>query len=239
MGQRMVMMTGRMVAIGDVHGCASALTSLLELVRLQPEDLLIPLGDYVDRGPDSRKVLDLLMHLHGQCTVYPLKGNHEEMMLEARSNTLAERMWRSCGGTATLQSYVSTAESGRITDIPESHWTFLERCKDYLETETHFFVHANAKPDLQLAEQDNISLRWTHLEWGQQAHCSGKVMVCGHTPQEEGLPLVLDHLVCIDTAVFGGGWLTAYDVGHGIFYQTTTGGASRMLRISDLLPPAQ
>src|SRR6478672_11639404 len=95
----------RTLAIGDIHGCLRALDALLELVRPQPEDLLVTLGDYVDRGPDSPGVLDRLISLKSACRLVPLKGNHDLMMLDALDNPDAFRDWLSTGGRKTAQSY--------------------------------------------------------------------------------------------------------------------------------------
>ena len=96
----------RTLAIGDIHGCLTALTTLLDFVAPAADDRLIALGDYVDRGPDSRGVLDLLIALHARGRLVALRGNHDEMMLEARAGpTENHSMWLACGGLHTLQSY--------------------------------------------------------------------------------------------------------------------------------------
>src|SRR5438128_342790 len=76
-------MSGRTIAVGDVHGCKAALDALLAAIEPEPADTLVTLGDYVDRGPDSRGVLDRLIGLAGRCRLVPLMGNHEEALLDA------------------------------------------------------------------------------------------------------------------------------------------------------------
>jgi serine/threonine protein phosphatase 1 len=98
-------MTARTIAIGDILGCSAALDSLLQCLRPGPEDTLITLGAYIDRGPDSRGVLDRLIALAGDCRPVPLLGNHEEMLLAAIRDRTALRSWLECGGAATLRSY--------------------------------------------------------------------------------------------------------------------------------------
>ena len=152
------------------------------------DDRLVTLGDYVDRGPDSRGVLDLLIGLHAGGRLIALRGNHDEMMVDARIGSKDDRgLWLACGGRETLASYgVRDPETSDLKEIPESHWTFLERdCLDWYETETHFFVHANAYPDLPLDEQPRYMLLWEKL-YVPCVHISGKVMVCGHTRQTDG-----------------------------------------------------
>jgi serine/threonine protein phosphatase 1 len=212
---------GRVLAIGDIHGCAGALDALLEAVRPGPDDLVITLGDYVDRGQDSKGVLDRLIALSGQTRLVPILGNHDQMMLDARSDPekqhwLEARDW----GRKTLASYGPDAT---LADVPGAHWAFLERCVESYELDTHFFVHANAYPDTPLAEQPSFMLRWEKLHHARP-HESGKTMVCGHTSQKSGKPRNLGHAVCIDTWVYGRGSLTALEVRTGAIWQATEDG---------------
>src|SRR5436305_5366185 len=134
----------RLLAIGDVHGCSRALDALLLAVRLAPDDRLVMLGDYVDRGPDSRGVLDRVMALHATGRVVALRGNHELIMLNARKANDSLTYWLAVGGREALESYSLSGRSGRLQDIPDSHWRFLKsECVDWYELSSHFFVHAN------------------------------------------------------------------------------------------------
>ena len=148
-------------------------------------------------------------------------------MLHARKNEDAFQRWLACGGDATLASYSPFAESGQFADIPDAHWHFLKSgTRGWYETPTHFFVHANAYPDYPLAEQPDYMLFWESLN-DPSPHQSGKIMVCGHTPQKSGEPLNLGHTVCIDTGACKGGWLTCLDVGSGKFWQANQQGETR------------
>ncbi len=155
----------RILAIGDIHGCHRALAALLDAVAPQPDDLLVTLGDYVDRGPDSRGVLDHLIALHAQGQLLPLRGNHDLMMVEARQRHAPDGMWLACGGLQTLLSYgISAAEDPDLSAVPEEHWMFLEEdCLDYYETDQHIFVHASLDPDLPLPDQPQYLLFWEKL----------------------------------------------------------------------------
>jgi serine/threonine protein phosphatase 1 len=221
----------RTLAVGDIHGCSIALDAVLALAAPEPDDRLITLGDYVDRGPDSRGVLDRLTALYDTGRLIPLRGNHDQMMLMAREGK-DRRMWLCCGGLQTLESYghvISDIISGEdYDDIPDRHWRFLAvDCRDWYETETHFFVHASAYPDLSLEEQPSYMLLWEKLDEAVQ-HISGKVMVCGHTRQVEGLPLDLGSTVCIDTGVYAEhGWLTCLHVETGRYWQANQRGQTR------------
>jgi serine/threonine protein phosphatase 1 len=229
----------RILAIGDIHGCSIAFNTLLELVNPQPEDLIITLGDYVDRGPDSKGVIEKLLKLHQEKNVVSLKGNHEIMMLEARKGQKEADLWLSVGGLAALFSYSGTWDSGKLTDIPEEHWNFLEyQCVNYWETENHIFVHANVNPELPLSEQPEGMLFWRKFS-EQKPHYSGKTMICGHTRQTSGQPLYLDHGICIDTWVYGEGWLTCLDVISGKIWQTNQKGEYQITAIEAFRPSSR
>ncbi|MEL7334857.1 MAG: metallophosphoesterase family protein, partial [Planctomycetota bacterium] len=93
----------RLIAIGDIHGCLHALNALLDAIDPQPEDLIVTLGDYVDRGPNSAGVLDRLIRLSQQTRLVCLLGNHEEMMIDTYTQHRDERMWMRYGGIETMQ----------------------------------------------------------------------------------------------------------------------------------------
>lgn len=207
----------RTIAIGDIHGCANELKALLELVAPQAGDTIVFLGDYIDRGPDSKTVIDTILDLQEHCHVVPLVGNHEVMLLDAFEQPLMRSLWLQFGGRQTLDSYEGTLDS-----IPEQHLTFLRDCARYHETEDHLFVHANYLPKTPLNQQDPQILLWTHLtELRPQPHVSGKRVIVGHTPQKNGKILDYGHLVCLDTYCFGNGVLTAMDVNTNQIWQTT------------------
>jgi serine/threonine protein phosphatase 1 len=217
----------RLLALGDVHGCATALEALLAAVALRPDDTLVALGDFVDRGPDSRAVLERIIGLKGLCRLIPLLGNHEQMMLGARAGEM--RLWLACGGDTTMASYGARFNSFEELElIPAAHWSFLEDdCIDCYETADHFFVHANADPSLPLDDQPDYMLRWEHLDWPCR-HYSGKTMICGHTRQRGGVPLHLGTTVCIDTGAYDrDGWLTCLDVRTGRYWQANQRGETR------------
>ncbi len=217
----------RNLAVGDIHGRFRALTTLAAAVPFRPDDTVITLGDYVDRGPDSHAVLDWLIAYARRGTLVALRGNHEIMMLDAHDGGESLSRWLGCGGDATLASYSPLGDAGRLADVPDAHWQFLEhQTRSHFETATHFFVHANAYPDVPLDEQPDFMLYWEGF--GEPPpHESGKVMVCGHTPQKSGRPRDLGHAVCLDTHAHGGGWLTCLDAGSGRYWQANQLGETR------------
>ena len=212
----------RILAIGDIHGCRASLEALAEQVDFSAADTVITLGDYVDRGSDSRGVIEFLLRLKVASNLIALRGNHEIMMLQARKFGSALLGWAGVGGEATLDSYGAHS----FDDIPRNHWKFLEQLSAFYEIDSHFFVHANADPDLDLRDQPDDLLYWESID-NPPPHKSGKIMVCGHTPQKSGRPLNISHAVCIDTWAHGGGWLTCLDVLSGHYWQANEKGKCR------------
>jgi serine/threonine protein phosphatase 1 len=197
----------RTIAIGDIHGCSKALHGLIAEIKPQADDCLVFLGDYIDRGPDSRGVIEALLDVRERCNTKFLLGNHEVMLLGALRGLPAD-LWLKTGGQQTVTSY-----GGRLENISELHRDFLRSCLHYYETETHIFVHANYKADLPMDQQTEASLFWDHLtDYVPEPHVSGKHVVLGHTPQNRGEVGWFGHFTCLDTGCVGGSWLTALDV---------------------------
>lgn len=220
----------RLLAIGDIHGCLTAFNALLDAVSPGPDDQIITLGDYVDRGPHSRGVLEHLLALQAGGRLIALRGNHDMMMLEARNGH--DIGWLAVGGKQTLLSYGGGINGDLdpkdlLALVPEPHWKFLqEDCLPYYETDKHIFVHANLYPDLPLEEQPDYMLYWEKLT-EPCVHVSGKTMICGHTRQKNGLPLNLGTSICIDTNIYDGGWLTCLDARTGRVWQANEQGQTR------------
>lgn len=212
----------RLLAIGDIHGCFGALRALERGVPFRDDDLVVTLGDLVDRGPNSAAVVDWAMRRHAQGRLVPLLGNHEVMMCKARYDPASLKSWLRYGGDETLLSYC-----GDLSDVPDEHWEFLERtCRRYYETDTHFFVHANVHHNLPLADQPDFMLFWEQFR-DTPPHASGKTMVCGHTAQKDGVPRSIGHAVCIDTRAHDRGWLTCLEPATGDYWQASEDGRWR------------
>ncbi|MFM7151516.1 MAG: metallophosphoesterase family protein [Gemmataceae bacterium] len=225
----------RTLVIGDIHGCSLALEKLLEVVKPTSKDRIITLGDYVDRWPASRQVVDRILELRKRYQIISLRGNHEEMMLLSRHDPEQRDMWHRFGGKQTLESYGHKVTDDEYRKVPADHWNFLEKdLLDWYETENHIFVHATLTPDLPLGQQDRQQLLWDKLT-EPLTHVSGKKIICGHTRQLCGLPLDLGTTVCIDTAVYElDGWLTCLDVNSGHFWQANQRKDSRQAELADL-----
>ena len=198
----------RRFVIGDIHGCAKALRTLIETIDPAPDDELIFLGDYIDRGPDSRNVIDQILELQRQCRVVALCGNHELMMLTIINRGFDDAIWMANGGRATVTSY-----GGSLAKIPSEHLGFFAHLRPYYEDHDTICVHAGYNPVLPMDQQEVAELYWNHMPAPLPApHVSGKRVFVGHTPQGRGNVLNGGHVVCIDTYCFGGGYLTAFDL---------------------------
>jgi serine/threonine protein phosphatase 1 len=215
----------RLIAIGDVHGCIHALEALLEAIAPTADDTLVFLGDLIDFGRDARDVLEAIIKLQHQCHVVLIQGNHEEMMFWARGEEKALHYWENHGGVPTLNSYNFP---GKITDIPAEHWNLLSQCVPFYETPDFIFTHAHYQPELPMSEQSEHELRWTLLDPAEiRPHVSGKPVIVGHTEQRDSEVLDLGYVMCIDTACWRYGWLTAIECHSGYIWQASKWGILR------------
>lgn len=218
-------MAGRTIAIGDIHGCATALRQLLTELALTAADTLVMLGDAIDRGPDSCDVLDQLREVSSYCHFVPILGNHEQMLLDSIRGKIALHDWLMHGGAETLDSYGSGAA---LTEMPQTHLDFVRSWCDYHETKHHFFAHGNYLPKKKLSKQPWEEMRWRSLKhFLPTPHVSGKIAVLGHTANKRGKVVNHGHIVCIDTYCHGGGWLTALEPETGHVWQSNESGKSR------------
>lgn len=222
-------MSGRTLAIGDIHGCDFALTVLLGAVSPTSADTVVVLGDVVDRGGGSKQAIDLLLQLRQATNLVFIRGNHEEMMMQSPADRNCREAWLKFGGLNTLFSY-----GGGLESVPPDHWEFLNSAVDFFETPEAVFIHANLEPGVALEQQRPQWLRWTHLSGQELPLSSGKLVVCGHTPQKSGLPLVRPGWICLDTFACGSGWLTCFDIASGVAYQANEKRQSRQLTLEEI-----
>lgn len=213
----------RLYAVGDIHGCADQLDALLTLIDNEPADglekQLVFLGDYVDRGPDSRRVVDRLIAVGEERprTVF-LKGNHEAAMLDFLDAPDAEAAWLNWGGAETLQSYGITEIFSRephlvaaefSNRLPAAHRAFFDGLRLYSAAADYLFVHAGVRPGVPLEAQEERDLLWIRGEFHNAAPDSrpDKVVVHGHHPVKK--PLDAGWRIDVDTGACYGGKLTA------------------------------
>ncbi len=185
------------------------------------------LGDCVDRGPDSRDVIDELLALRERCRLVPLLGNHEEMMLNFLDGRPQPDNWLLCGGAADVDSYTRCRRKN--AGIPRRACRFHPHVGRLLRNGVPTSSSTAAIiPISRLAEQRWQTWRWHSLRSRfPEPHVSGKIAVVGHTSHKDGEILDLGHLVCIDTYCWGGGWLTALDTTTGQMWQADREGRIR------------
>ena len=224
----MSVVPGRVFAIGDIHGCALELEALLRGLGLGPGDAVAFVGDYIDRGPDARQVIDLLLDLAerpGLSSVF-LRGNHEDMCLAYLGyRGQWGESWLLNGGAATLQSYGLDEHASGIAAraaIPPAHVDFLQRLIPWHIEGSHLLVHAGIRPERSLADQDEEDLLWIREPFISQAHTLPYTVVFGHTPRRTVL-LDLPYKIGIDTGCVYGGALTALDLTTRAVYQVRAG----------------
>ena len=169
-------------AISDIHGCARSFEALLDKVGLAANDELYLLGDYIDRGPDSRGVIDRIRALQqaGQ-PVTCLMGNHEQMLLRSRMDLRWYRTWMLNGGRATLESF----EVQTTSEIPEDYTEWLVGLAHYCETPDYFMVHAGLDFRQENPLEDTMGMLWSR-DWHDHIDrdwLGGRAIVHGHTPQ--------------------------------------------------------
>ncbi len=222
---------GRLLCIGDVHGCVRELELLLEAVAPGPDDQLVFLGDYVDRGPDSRATVEQLLDLRARLprTVL-LRGNHEEMMLGylGLGGSLGEGFFPN-GGAATLASYGIAARSRPPAPalarsyIPESHLDLLRQATElYFVAERYTFVHAGVRPGVPIQAQIEDDLLWIRGPFLSGDHGLPTTVVFGHTPQSD-VWLDLPRRIGLDTGCVYGGSLSCLDLTRGLLHQVGRG----------------
>ena len=199
-------------AIGDVHGCARELAELLARLPIEPDTTVVFLGDYIDRGPDSRSVVEQILSLRSRCQVIALKGNHEDLLLDFLDSpeSLGAAQFIFNGGTETLASY--SDGSGGFA-IPEAHQRYFRELPVCWEDELRFYVHAGV-PDGALATLDRAEnaelMLWVRSSFLNSDYLWEKMVIHGHTPTTE--PEIRRNRVNVDTGCVYGGRLTAVDV---------------------------
>jgi serine/threonine protein phosphatase 1 len=173
--------------------------ALDEIGDLEAQDAkLVMLGDYVDRGPQSREVLDELIRRSADDRVVCLRGNHEEIMVAGLEDPGAEIQWLVNGGSATLASYAG--------NVPPERVAWLRGLAVSYETEHQFFVHAGVRPGVQLDSQDPQEMVWIRGLFLDSDEDFGKHVVHGHTPARA--PELRSNRSNLDTGAYQSGTLT-------------------------------
>jgi len=211
----------KIFAIGDIHGCFDLLKALMESLPVcRRDDTLLFIGDYIDRGASSRKVVDYVIGLEEDFSqVIRLMGNHEQMFLRYLEG-LDREMYLYNGGDMTLSDYglsPRTAPPDVKAGIPAGHLRFFRSLMPYYETDEYIFVHAGLIPGRTLAKQDIHDLLWVRHEFIGSAYDFGKKVIFGHTPLAK--PLIMPNKIGIDTGAVFGGRLTCVELPALKIYQ--------------------
>lgn len=206
------MSSQKFVAIGDIHGCRASLDALFNKLVDYKDRTFIFIGDYIDRGPDSKGVVDLLLELQKSLDIIFLRGNHEQMLLDAIDHD-KRMLWLSNGGKETLKSYGASALE---MNFPEAHMRFYRDTRMFYNANDYFFVHAGLRPDKTITEstqneQDTQEMLWERSHLNALETKWEKPVVFGHTPRPH--PIQKEKMIGIDTGCvydkLGYGKLTA------------------------------
>lgn len=217
----------RIYVVGDLHGCAAEPQALIrhleEREGLTTDDLLVFLGDYIDRGADTKATVDLMLDVRNR---FPktrfLKGNHEDMLLDflGFGGNLGQAFLYN-GGLETIQSYgisVFAPPSEMIGSMPPEHFKFYCELESILVVEDFIFVHAGLNPLRDLAAQNDTDVFWIRDEFLNNVHSFKKTIVFGHTPHRE----IFQHIpykIGIDTGLVFGNKLSCVEMRSGSVFQ--------------------
>lgn len=221
-------MTGRpprSFVIGDIHGCAATLRRLVDgALHAAAEDRIYLLGDLIDRGPDSRGVLDYLFELRGRgVSVCSVRGNHEEMFLQAVDHHTGLGLWIVNGGQATLESFQADGPG----DVPRRYRDLLASFPHYILLDDFVIVHAGLNFESSDPFSDTGAMLWTRSPFVDRGRIGGRRLVCGHTPVSrarleaslESGKIMLDN-GCVFGGLPGTGCLAALELeGMAVTYQ--------------------
>jgi Calcineurin-like phosphoesterase len=221
----------RLYIIGDIHGCSDLLDQMVEVIHRDiekhgwRESLTITLGDYVDRGSDSRGVLERLVRNPFPSRYIALKGNHEALFESFMRDGSDADIWLRFGGLETLHSYgvpvsevmvgKGAKEAARALNlvVPKVHRAFLSSLKNSISINGYFFCHAGVRPNVPLDQQSENDLFWIRDEFLTSDNDFGKMIIHGHSPHE--WPEVKRNRVNIDTGAFATGRLTCLVIEDG------------------------
>jgi serine/threonine protein phosphatase 1 len=200
-------------AIGDIHGCLRALERLIERISPGEYDKLIFLGDYIDRGPDAKGVVDFLLQLSRRTQCVFLRGNHEQMLLDVIDNNDDIFLWNLNGAQATIRSYRNLIQ----LETNEEHMNFYRNTKYYHIEGKYLFVHGGIRPNVPIEKQEPRDLIWIRDEFILKRHNLDFIVIFGHTPFED--VYFGEDKIGVDTGCVYGGKLTAIEVNEKVVIQ--------------------
>lgn len=185
-----VVVMSRYIAITDIHGELRKLESVLSQIETRPDDIFVFMGDYIDRGPDSKGVVDRVLEVSKTNKCIYLMGSHEYALLHAKTDDYYQFLFDNYGGPATVRSY------GSFENIFKVHGSFYQNLRFYYLTEKYLFVHAGINPDYSLEEQDEVDLVYIRSKFIYSKHNLRQKIIFGHTEFDE--PYIDEDKICID-----------------------------------------
>jgi serine/threonine protein phosphatase 1 len=197
--------------VGDIHGCLGMLQRLMQRIPWRPDvDRLIFLGDYIDRGEDSRGVIEAVMEISRTSErVDCLLGNHEKILLDFIEGRDVTTFFLN-GGTSTLNSYRPFQQHYGEPLIPSAHVAFLKSLKTWIELDDYYVVHAGFRPGVELKNQSQEDLLWIRDSFIFSNYRFNKRVIFGHTPFAQ--PLVMGNKIGLDTGAVYGNKLTCLEL---------------------------
>lgn len=170
----------RIFAIGDIHGCNEAFQKMLfEKIKIEKTDVIYCIGDYIDRGPDSKGVVDTIIGLRGKgYQIKTLRGNHEQMMMNSGQSEEHFEHWCFNGGNKTLESFNVDSYS----EIREIYKSFFQNTEYFIETDDYIFVHAGLNFSNNDIFEDKEAMLWVRDFSPYQPTLGNRILIHGHTP---------------------------------------------------------
>jgi serine/threonine protein phosphatase 1 len=203
--------------LSDIHGCRKELNLILNTILSKNSNPhFIFLGDYVDRGKDSKGVVSDLIDLSKDYKCIFLKGNHEDMLLDRTLGKNAQgNRWDRNGNDATISSY------GNLQNILKVHGDFYQNLKLTFETKEFLFVHGGLEPNVPLEKQNEERMLWIRHEFIDSDFDFGKIILYGHTPE---FPIRIGFKkICVDTGCVYGNYLTALQLNKFEYFSVKLG----------------
>ncbi len=181
----------RYIAITDIHGELGKLESVLSKIETRPDDIFVFMGDYIDRGPDSKGVVEKVIEISENFKTITLIGSHEYALLHAKQDEYYNFLFWNYGGPATVKSY-----GGRFDNILATHGDFFRNLEFYYLTDKYLFVHAGIDARYTLEEQIETDLVYIRGAFYNRPHNLPQKIIFGHTEFDE--PLIQEDKICID-----------------------------------------
>jgi serine/threonine protein phosphatase 1 len=211
----------KIFVIGDIHGCLSHLNALMAKIDIDAEkDTLVFIGDYIDRGSNSKGVIDAILHIKKNIqNVICILGNHEQMLLNYYLENRDEELFMHNGGMSTIISYGFIPGGKKHLHIPDEHMEFFTTLQPYCEKDKYIFAHAGLRPGIPMNKQEVDDLLWIRYEFINSRYDFGKTVIFGHTPLSFTSPLIDENKIGIDTGAVYGGKLTCIELPEKKIYQ--------------------